>query len=513
MNPRLHPKGHSFMGVAAYVLHDKDRATTSDRVGFTETRNLATDDPHVAARVMAADAMDRERRKDEAGVKRTGQKSTKSVLHLSISWHPDQNPSREEKTQAADGALKALGAQKHQAIIVEHLDEPQAHLHLIVNRADPKTGKMLSSSKEKIRLSEWAEALERNSPDGIQCPQRVTNNEARRRGEFTRASGWVSREEHEARNAAANDNRDPEKEKKRLADKKRRADLSQDGRDMASRHAQGFSELLGAHKAREKEIRKSARRGRTMQIDAVRAGYKDHRTYLFHEKQAESRAFDRDEATARGRVQNRRKEYDARRAIGQGRARATAGVFNPRASEADRKHRVMAPHRKREAELNAAQRKQERAAARSVAAERTRLIEENRARYVAERSSLILTQKLERAALQSRWKTINDERTKERRAQKVEADRTKAQTQDQDKGERDQTGASSGGRSAAPAPKKAPEMRQEFDRAAGPEPEDDRSDEEARDRRLKELVAKQRQAKNIEKKKGREPGKDRDIGD
>ena len=46
-------RGTSFKGALVYVLHDKD-AQTSERVGFVELHNLATDDPHRAWREMKA---------------------------------------------------------------------------------------------------------------------------------------------------------------------------------------------------------------------------------------------------------------------------------------------------------------------------------------------------------------------------------------------------------------------------------------------------------------------------
>ena len=82
MVPKLHPKGRSFRGAAAYLLHDKGRATTSHRLAWTETRNLATDDPHVAWRVMAATSLDSGRLKKQAGVKASGRKSDEHVLAL-----------------------------------------------------------------------------------------------------------------------------------------------------------------------------------------------------------------------------------------------------------------------------------------------------------------------------------------------------------------------------------------------------------------------------------------------
>lgn len=231
MIPRLHPKGASFRGLGAYVLHDKDHAPTSERVGFTATRNMATNDPHVAIRVMAAVAMDQDRLKAEAGVKNTGRKSVKSVLHATLSWAKHETTSREEKEQAADSFLIAMGAQEHQAIYAEHTDEEHEHLHLIINRVHPESGKMLSSSKERLRASSWAEQYERERGE-ILCEQRAINNAARARGEFTRGKAAKTRAEFE-RDGAANDNRDP-------AETKKLAELARRGRDLAERHIRAF---------------------------------------------------------------------------------------------------------------------------------------------------------------------------------------------------------------------------------------------------------------------------------
>ena len=61
MIPKINGLGRSFAGVAAYCLHDApepdDRSPeTSERVAWTDTRNLATVRPERAARLMAATA-------------------------------------------------------------------------------------------------------------------------------------------------------------------------------------------------------------------------------------------------------------------------------------------------------------------------------------------------------------------------------------------------------------------------------------------------------------------------
>jgi hypothetical protein len=69
--------------------------------------------------------------------------------------------------------------------MVAHKDEPHPHIHLIVNRVNPQTGKAASLSNDHLNLSRWAEGYEREQGK-LRCEQRVLNNEARRKGMFVR---------------------------------------------------------------------------------------------------------------------------------------------------------------------------------------------------------------------------------------------------------------------------------------------------------------------------------------
>ena len=81
--PKLAAKGTSFKGAAAYYLHDKD-ASTSERVAWTATQNLVTDNPEMAWRIMAATAKDQARLKEQAGGRTTGRKSADVVRACSL---------------------------------------------------------------------------------------------------------------------------------------------------------------------------------------------------------------------------------------------------------------------------------------------------------------------------------------------------------------------------------------------------------------------------------------------
>lgn len=182
--PKVAGKGASFKGAGAYYLHDQE-AETRERVAFTHTENLPTNDPDLAIRHPAYTAMHQDQIKAPAGVKATGRKSAQSVYTYSLSWAPDETPTKEEMIEAGRETLKALGLEGHEALMVAHNDEPHPHLHVIVCRVNPKTGIMAPLNKDFLKLSRWAEEYERRQGQ-IRCDQRVENNEKRRKGQFVK---------------------------------------------------------------------------------------------------------------------------------------------------------------------------------------------------------------------------------------------------------------------------------------------------------------------------------------
>ena len=174
--------GRSFGGAADYCLHDRGEPgepapESSERVEWVETRNLATDQGDRAARIMAATAEASSELKRLAGVSAAGRKLEKPVCHYSLNWAKDEKPDREEMMGAVEGSLKALGMEGHQALIVAHGDG-QPHVHVIVNRVDPESGKAAGLSRSKLKLSEWAGKYELDQGK-IRCWRRQINNDRR----------------------------------------------------------------------------------------------------------------------------------------------------------------------------------------------------------------------------------------------------------------------------------------------------------------------------------------------
>ena len=93
------------------------------------------------------------------------------VLHLTLSWHPTERPTREQMEEAAREALKALGMEEARAIFVAHNDTDHAHLHIVASRLHPETGRAFPDRRERIRIQEWALDYEIKS-GVIRCPAR-----------------------------------------------------------------------------------------------------------------------------------------------------------------------------------------------------------------------------------------------------------------------------------------------------------------------------------------------------
>jgi len=158
--PTIASSGSSFKGAAAYYLHDKE-ADSRERIAWMHTENLVTNDPDRAWKVMAWTANNQSTLKTQAGVRATGRKLQKPVFAFSLSWHPEQTPDKDHMLAAAKEAAAALDLSEHQTIYVSHNDEPHRHVHVLVNRVHPATGKAATLSKSKERLSAWALAYEK----------------------------------------------------------------------------------------------------------------------------------------------------------------------------------------------------------------------------------------------------------------------------------------------------------------------------------------------------------------
>jgi hypothetical protein len=129
--------GESFGGLASYLETGESRVDPAQRVGWMDFRNLPTERMDVAVPIM----------RGTASLSGTQQ----PVFHLSISWAPGDPVNRELMHEVIMKTLSDLGLREHQAVILEHIDTDNPHVHAMVNRVHPETGVAWKGSWSKLR--------------------------------------------------------------------------------------------------------------------------------------------------------------------------------------------------------------------------------------------------------------------------------------------------------------------------------------------------------------------------
>lgn len=183
MIPRVAKSGRSFKGAGLYYLHDKD-ALTSDRVAFTETLNLPTNDADIGIAHMIDTATHANQLKQASGIK-GGRPLQTPVYCYSLAWHPSENPTKAEQLKAVQETLKRLGVADRQAVVIGHNDTDHTHVHVMVNRVCSKTGRASKMGNDQLILSEWAHQYREKRGELHFCPQREENRK-KRQSEFVK---------------------------------------------------------------------------------------------------------------------------------------------------------------------------------------------------------------------------------------------------------------------------------------------------------------------------------------
>ena len=292
--------GHSFKGAFAYYFHDKaapgePHRQTAERIAWTEARNLASDDPAFALSVMMATARSADELKRAAGVKATGRKvTTGPVYALSLAWEPDAATGldRAEMIRAADDVLSLLDAKHLQAVIVAHNDTAHPHVHIIINRIDPATGKAAGFNNDLHKLDEWADRYERGRGK-IVSPNRAKKYDDRRAREKAQEGERRAPAEQPAKTQTA-----PQAPEKSAA-----ALLAQRQAEQRDRHRQEWAAY-----AEQTKAERAAVYAERIDFKAIAARHRDEQrpawSALGKRQAAERRAFHANEKRLAGIIRN-----------------------------------------------------------------------------------------------------------------------------------------------------------------------------------------------------------------
>jgi hypothetical protein len=293
--PRITSKGKSFKGAGAYFLHDL-KAQTAERVAFTHTENMLTNDPEVALKVMAWTAQHARELKEISGQKLTGRQAENPVYTYCLAWAPDQNPDRAHMIEFGRRSLDALGLADHEALFVAHNDTDHLHLHVIANRVHPVTGLMAKMSQDRIALSRLAQSYEQETGQ-VYCHARVANNEKRAQGAWVKAE----KEPRQTETPEYQNKRAARIEAQRQAGQRAKTkQTAEQGRAEASRDMRAAFDQASAKDDRRYRARELDRPAGDEQHEA-RAAWADERT-----KEREAERLERREAARRSFLEERR---------------------------------------------------------------------------------------------------------------------------------------------------------------------------------------------------------------
>ena len=309
MNPVEITQGKSFKGLSAYLLQDENRET-AERVGWSDTRNLAGADPDQAWRLMLATANSAGALKEAAGIKK-GKPVKNTVYHYSINFNPEDEVTPEVRQSAVDGSLKALGLEDHQVLAVEHTDKAHNHVHVMVNLIDPANGMSAASpqlcddgkkrsklSNSQRKLSSWAQKFERDN--GLNITEgRLSNANKRSRGERVEAR-------RKTRNVHDREKRERTTDRRRdylKRDQNDRAKIIQEKSTALKEKSRiEWDALKQSYKDEKSAIKAQMSPTMKAQSAAIKEQYKPEWKNLFRKQHHERYTFDQQQKTAVGRI-------------------------------------------------------------------------------------------------------------------------------------------------------------------------------------------------------------------
>lgn len=447
----IHRQGTSFKGlIAQYLTHDKDTLETSHRVAWSHVCGMATDDPAVASRVMAATARQRDRLKAESqGVAKVGRKSKgKPVLHMTLSWAPEERGevTKDEMISAAKAAVASLGVNEneylgkkwidkkankytkqyakrthrgdeHQAVIVCHDDGPGSapHVHVAINVVHPKNGLSLPLTRSQRKLSNWALAY-RTAQGGKKaeyCPQRRRNANKRANNEKTkshrRKPDATYRAEKEEQLAAADS-----RLKSLLAQERRDAQMLQrESTGLIERQRQERIDLDNRHKEGIAALRQRTKLESNAAAERITERYAQDRDVLLDRQDRERRAFEEARRTAMGQVGNFFKAVTSKAYFEQIRTspvNALGKAMKLAVSDGFRETDLLSRHKREEATFNGQRDREIKAAKQELRLDEGMARDALDKAYLREREELYDRYEHESANLRSRWSELEKRR-------------------------------------------------------------------------------------------------------
>ena len=115
-------------------------------IATPETDNAQEKCLHFAAHGFLTEALDT-RIAEMVALAREGRRSRDPIVHYVLSWPRGERPSGEQVEEAIDLLLREMGVAGHQVIYGLHADTDNRHVHVMLNRVDPDTCKVVKINR------------------------------------------------------------------------------------------------------------------------------------------------------------------------------------------------------------------------------------------------------------------------------------------------------------------------------------------------------------------------------
>jgi hypothetical protein len=157
-------------------------------------------------------------------------------------------------TTAAEQALERLGLQDHQALFVAHNDTDHPHLHVLVNKTHPETGRVVNPHRDYNKLDKWAREYRQERGQEHYCPNREKkwqNHDEGQSNANRQKQTAAKLERGESATLNANDPRAADLRNEFAQEGDR---LSQQAKDMKAEHSQQWERFKAKNKAEKSAI-------------------------------------------------------------------------------------------------------------------------------------------------------------------------------------------------------------------------------------------------------------------
>ncbi|MHB8347895.1 MAG: TraI/MobA(P) family conjugative relaxase [Acidiferrobacterales bacterium] len=151
--------------LAKVMASRRDGGSSFAELSRYVAKTRAGAEPELAVRGIDLGAVDREEALETViaaldAAASLSKRCRRPLYHFSLNWPDGETPTAAQAFAAADAARAALGMADHQALYALHRDKAHHHVHAVLNRVHPQTGRAVSPRRDYLTLDRVCREIE-----------------------------------------------------------------------------------------------------------------------------------------------------------------------------------------------------------------------------------------------------------------------------------------------------------------------------------------------------------------